>query len=75
MGRTQFEGLEGEGATLIGRAEAVRDEYTALMNAHRDALTDLCLSNGWTFTVHRTDRPVETTLLTLHRLMSEMERT
>lgn len=74
MGRTQFEGLEGEGATLIGRAEAVRDEYTALMNAHRDALTDICRSNGWTFTVHRTDRPVESTLLTLHTLMSEMER-
>lgn len=74
MGRTQFEGLEGEGATLIGRAEAVRDEYTSLMNAHRDALTDICRSNGWTFTVHRTDRPVESTLLTLHTLMSEMER-
>jgi uncharacterized protein (DUF58 family) len=75
MGRTRFEGLEGEGATLIGRAEAVRGEYTALMNAHRDALTDLCRSNGWTFTVHRTDRPVESTLLTLHMLLSEMERT
>ena len=74
MGRTQFEGLEGEGETLIGRAEAVRDEYTALMTAHRDALTDICRSNGWTFTVHRTDRPVESTLLTLHTLMSEMER-
>lgn len=74
MGRTQFEGLEGEGATLIGRAEAVRDEYTALMNAHRDALTDICRSNGWTFTVHRTDRRVESALLTLHTLMSEMER-
>ena len=74
MGCTQFEGLEGEGATLIGRAEAVRDEYTALMNAHRDALTDICRSNGWTFTVHRTDRRVESALLTLHTLMSEMER-
>ena len=74
MGRTQFEGLEGEGATLIGRAEAVRDEYTALMNAHRDALTDICRSNGWTFTVHRTDRRGESTLLTIHTLMSEMER-
>ena len=75
MGRTRFEGLEGEGATLIGRAEAVRGEYTTLMNAHRDALTDLCRSNGWTFTVHRTDRPVESTLLILHMLLSEMERT
>lgn len=74
IGRTRFEGLEGEGAALIGRAEAVRDEYTALMNAHRAALADICRSNGWTFTVNRTSQPVETTLLTLHMLMSEVER-
>lgn len=74
IGRTRFEGLEGEGAALIGRAEAVRDEYTALMNAHRAALSDICRSNGWTFTVNRTSQPVETTLLTLHMLMSEVER-
>lgn len=74
FGRTRFEGLEGEGAALIGRAEAVRSEYTALMNAHRGAMTDLCRSCGWTFTVHRTDRPAESTLLTLHMLMSETER-
>ena len=57
IGRTRFEGLEGEGAALIGRA-----------------LSDLCRSTGWTFSVNRTDMPVETTLLTLHMLMSEMER-
>ncbi|MEX2453674.1 MAG: DUF58 domain-containing protein [Rhodospirillaceae bacterium] len=74
FGRTRFEGLEGEGAALIGRTEAVRGEYTALMNAHRGAMTDLCRSCGWTFTVHHTDRPAESTLLTLHMLMSETER-
>ena len=73
-GRTRFEGLEGEGAALIGRAEAVRNEYTALMDAHRGAVADICRSNGWTMTVHRTDRPAERTLLTLHMLMSETER-
>lgn len=74
MGRTRFEGLEGEGAALIGRAEAVRDEYTALMAAHRGALSDLCRSIGWSFTVNYTDRPAERTLLALHLLMSETER-
>lgn len=73
-GRTRFEGLEDEGSVLIGRAEAVRMEYAELMKAHRGALADICRSNGWTMTVHRTDRPAETTLLTLHMLMSEMER-
>ena len=74
FGRTRFEGLEGEGAALIGRAESVRNEYTALLKAHRDSLADLCRSNGWTFTVHRTDRPAESTMLTLHILLSETER-
>ena len=74
FGRTRFEGLEGEGAALIGRAEAVRSEYTELMKAHRGALADLCRSCGWTFAVHHTDRPPESTLLTLHMLMSETER-
>lgn len=74
IGRTRFEGLEGEGAALIGRAEAVRGEYTALMNAHRAAIADVCRSNGWTFSVNRTDAPAESTLLTLHMLMSEVER-
>lgn len=74
FGRTRFEGLEGEGAALIGRAESVRAEYTALMEAHRMALANICRSNGWTLTAHRTDRPAERTLLTLHVLMSEAER-
>src|SRR6185436_9653834 len=30
-GRVRFRGLEGEGDTLIGRVETVRDDYTALM--------------------------------------------
>lgn len=74
FGRTRFEGLEGEGNALIGRVEAVRDEYTALLAAHRGALADLCRSSGWTFTVNRTDHPAESTMLMLHMLMSETER-
>ncbi len=74
FGRTRFEGLEGEGNALIGRVEAVRDEYTALLAAHRAALADICRSSGWTFTVHRTDHPAESTMLMLHMLMSETER-
>lgn len=74
FGRTRFEGLEGEGSVLIGRAEAVRNDYTALMQAHRQSLADACRANGWSFTVNRTDRPAEATLLALHMLMSETER-
>ncbi|MAJ92848.1 MAG: DUF58 domain-containing protein [Rhodospirillaceae bacterium TMED63] len=73
-GRTRFEGLEGEGSALIGRADAVREDYNSLRSAHCDTLTDLCRSAGWTLTVNRTDRPAEPTLLTLHMLMSETVR-
>lgn len=73
-GRTRFEGLEGEGSALIGRADAVREDYNSLRIAHCDTLADLCRSAGWTLTVNRTDRPAEPTLLTLHMLMSETVR-
>ena len=73
-GRTRFEGLEGEGSALIGRADAIREDYESLRGAHRDALSDLCRSTGWTLTVNRTDRPAEPTLLTLFMLMSETDR-
>ncbi len=70
-GRVRFEGVEGEGSALIGRVEMVRAEYTALMEVHRRALTDLTRSVGWSFAVHRTDRPPETALLALHGALSE----
>ena len=56
------------------RAETVRNDYAALVEAHRAALSDLCRANGWSFTVNRTDHPAEMTLLALHMLMSETER-
>ena len=70
-GRIRFEGMEGEGAALVGRVEMVREEYVALMAGHRQALSDLARSVGWTFTVHRTDRPAQTALLALHGALSE----
>lgn len=70
-GRVRFEGLEGEGIALIGRVEAVRDEYMALMVNHRQAVSDIARSLGWTWTTHGTDHPPPTALLTLYQLLSE----
>jgi len=69
-GRVRFRGLEGEGDTLIGRVETVRDEYTGLMAQHRAALADLARAVGWTFIIHRTDKPPQTPLLALHAALS-----
>jgi uncharacterized protein (DUF58 family) len=71
-GRVRFEGMEGEGDALIGRVEMVRDDYAALMRAHRSALSDLAQSYGWSFATHHTDNPPETALLALHQHLSEM---
>jgi uncharacterized protein (DUF58 family) len=70
-GRVRFEGMEGEGDALIGRVEMVRDDYAALMRAHRTALSDLAGSYGWSFATHHTDHPPEAALLALHQILSE----
>jgi uncharacterized protein (DUF58 family) len=70
-GRVRFEGLEGEGAALIGRVEAVRSEYMDLMVSHRQAVKDIARGLGWTWTTHNTDHPPPTALLTLYQLLSE----
>jgi uncharacterized protein (DUF58 family) len=70
-GRVRFEGLEGEGAALIGRVEAVRNEYMVLMESHRAAVKDIARGLGWTWTTHSTDNPPPTALLTLYQLLSE----
>ncbi len=69
-GRIRFEGLEGERETLIPRVEAVRDAYLDRLAAQQDGLQALCRSAGWTWAIHRTDRPPQTALLTLFAALS-----
>jgi uncharacterized protein (DUF58 family) len=49
----------------------VKADYIALMEAHRKGLADLVRSVGWTLTTHRTDRPPQSLLLALFRLLAE----
>ena len=70
-GRIRFEGMEGEGAALIGRVEMVREEYVALMENHRQALGSVARAVGWTFATHRTDRPPQSALLALFGALSD----
>lgn len=70
-GRIQFEGMEGEGAALIGRVEMVREEYVGLMHRHREALTDITRSVGWTFSSYHTDRPPQAALLALYGALAQ----
>jgi uncharacterized protein (DUF58 family) len=70
-GRVRFEGLEGEGAMLIGRVESIRADYRQLIESHRAAIADIARAVGWTAGVHRTDHPPQAALLALYEALSE----
>jgi uncharacterized protein (DUF58 family) len=69
-GRIRFTGLEGEGDTLVRRAEDLRSAYVARLAAHRDGLAAIARAVGWTFAVHHTDQPPQGALLALHAVLS-----
>ena len=69
-GRVEFEGLENDGSALIGRVEAVRDEYRQTMAEHRLGLEELIRWAGWTMAVHHTDRSPEAALMGLFLTLS-----
>jgi uncharacterized protein (DUF58 family) len=71
-GRIRFEGLEGEASTLIGRTDTVRAEYAERMTAHQAGLKDLARVFGWSYAVHRTDRPAQTALLALYMALARV---
>jgi uncharacterized protein (DUF58 family) len=70
-GRVEFIEPEGAGSITAGRAEAWRSDYQAILERHRAAIraeTDL---RGWSFAIHRTDRPASELLLVLHSRMGD----
>jgi uncharacterized protein (DUF58 family) len=70
-GRIEFIEPEGAGSITAGRAEAWRNDYQDIVARHRAAIraeTDL---RGWSFAIHRTDRPASELLLVLHSRMGD----
>lgn len=68
-GRIEFIEPEGAGSVTAGRAETWCDDYQGLIARHRNAIRDETDLRGWSFVVHRTDRPASELLLTLHARM------
>ena len=64
-GRTEFLGPEGGERWIADRAESLRAQYRARLEAHRTGLAALAARLGWSFLVHHTDRPASEPLLTL----------
>jgi uncharacterized protein (DUF58 family) len=65
-GRVEFIEPEGAGSITAGRAEAWKSEYESLVARHRSAIREQTSRLGWSFTIHRTDRPATDLLLALH---------
>jgi uncharacterized protein (DUF58 family) len=65
-GRIEFVEPEGGGRVTAGRAETWRADYTARVARHRAEIRSETDRLGFSFTVHRTDRPPSELLLALH---------
>ena len=75
-GRIEFVESEGAGSVTAGRAETWRNDYQGLMARHRGQIRAETDRLGWSFAIHRTDRPASELLLVLHsRMGTHMQTT
>jgi uncharacterized protein (DUF58 family) len=69
-GRVEFIEPEGAGSITAGRAEAWKADYETRVATHRAEIRAATDKLGWSFAIHRTDRPATDLLLALHARMS-----
>ena len=70
-GRVEFWESEGAREITAGRAENWRPDYERRVMRHRAEIRAETDRLGWSFAIHRTDRPPNELLLGLHARMSE----
>ncbi len=68
-GRVEFVEPEGGGSITAGRAEAWKADYETRVARHRAEIRAETDKLGWSFAIHRTDRPATELLLALHARM------
>jgi len=64
-GHTEFIDVDSSATLRVGEAQSFRADYIARLSAHREAVREACLSRGWSFSIHRTDKPAAQALLAL----------
>ena len=64
-GHTEFLDVDSSARLRVGEAQSFKMDYSNRLAAHRDAVRSACLSRGWSFALHRTDRPAAEALLAL----------
>lgn len=65
VGHTEFLDVDSPARLRVGEAETFRADYIARLAHHRDAVRAACAGRGWSFAIHRTDRPASQALLAL----------
>lgn len=70
-GRIDFREPETGANLTVGRAEMWAQDYLNLVARHRDAIRGESARHGWSFAIHRTDRPASELLIALHARMGE----
>jgi uncharacterized protein (DUF58 family) len=68
-GRVEFVEPEGAGEITAGRAEAWKADFESRVARHRTEIRAETDRLGWSFAIHRTDRPATELLLALHARM------
>ena len=69
LGRIEFFDPEDGHSITVGRAETWRADYQARLERHRAEIRAETDRLGWSFIIHRTDRPATDLLLKLHAQM------
>ncbi|TGE01759.1 DUF58 domain-containing protein [Methylobacterium nonmethylotrophicum] len=69
-GQAELHDLEAGLSLRVGDAAAWGEAYRRRIRAHRDALAEIARAQGWTLTLHRTDRPASEAALRLVTLVA-----
>lgn len=64
-GHTEFLDVDSNATLRVGEAESFKADYIKRLAIHRDSIRSVCMSRGWSFAIHRTDRPASEALLAL----------
>lgn len=73
-GRVEFRDPESGRKLNFGSAQSLREDYSALFEAHTLSLADFAKRLGWSHTLHHTDKLASGALQSLHINLSENSR-
>jgi len=65
QGHTEFMDVDSSAMLRVGQAESFRADYIRRLTQHRLEVQEAARARGWSFALHRTDRPASEALLAL----------